>query len=304
MRHLESLRFVDSIARAGSIRKAAEILSITSTALNRRLLALEDELGVPIFERLPRGVRLSAAGELLIHHIRSQLSDLDRVRSQIADLSGERRGHVAIACSQGLLPYFLPQQIARYREQHPAVTFSVALRDRAAAEIALADHSVDLALVFEPVRMAEFHTLIAVRQPVRAVMARDHPLATRDGLRLRDCQPYPVGFPSSSYGVRYLLDRAQQHSSVRLKPVIESDSFEFLRNYPIEEHLISFQIAIGLPGPFERDDLPFCHRPIDARDLPPGLLYLGQLRGRTLSVAAARFANQLVRALADRFERD
>jgi DNA-binding transcriptional LysR family regulator len=304
MRHLESLRFVDAIARAGSIRKAAEILSITSTALNRRLLALEDELGVPIFERLPRGVRLSAAGELLIHYIRSQLSDLDRVRSQIADLSGERRGHVAIACSQGLLPYFLPQQIARYREQHPAVTFSVALRDRAAAEIALADHSVDLALVFEPVRMAEFHALIAVRQPVRAVMARDHPLATRDSLRLRDCQPYPVGFPSSPYGVRYLLDRAQQHSSVRLKPVIESDSFEFLRNYPIEEQLISFQIAIGLPGSFERDDLPFCHRPIDVRDLPPGLLYLGQLRGRTLSVAAGRFANQLVRALADRFERD
>ena len=54
-RQLAPLTFIEAIARAGSIRKAAETLSITSTALNRRVLALEDELGVQIFERLPRG---------------------------------------------------------------------------------------------------------------------------------------------------------------------------------------------------------------------------------------------------------
>jgi DNA-binding transcriptional LysR family regulator len=50
MRHLTTLRYVDAVARAGSIRKAAETLSITSTALNRRLLTIEEELGVQIFE--------------------------------------------------------------------------------------------------------------------------------------------------------------------------------------------------------------------------------------------------------------
>ncbi|MFT4784232.1 MAG: DNA-binding transcriptional LysR family regulator [Paracoccaceae bacterium] len=58
MRHLTHLIYIEIIARAGSIRKAAETLSITSTALNRRVLALEEELGEPVFERLPRGVRL------------------------------------------------------------------------------------------------------------------------------------------------------------------------------------------------------------------------------------------------------
>lgn len=61
MRHLTTLLYIDAVARAGSIRKAADSLSITSTALNRRLLAIEEDLGVPIFERLPRGVRLNAA---------------------------------------------------------------------------------------------------------------------------------------------------------------------------------------------------------------------------------------------------
>jgi DNA-binding transcriptional LysR family regulator len=86
---------------------------------------MEEELGVPIFERLPRGVRLSTAGEILIHHIRAQLGDMERVKSQIVDLAGERRGHVSIACSQALLPYFLPEQISSYRKNHQEVTFSV-----------------------------------------------------------------------------------------------------------------------------------------------------------------------------------
>ena len=110
---------VDAVAKSGSIRKAAEILAIDSTALNRRILAIERELGFDIFERIPRGVRLTTAGEILVHHIRTQSSDFERVKSQIADLSGERRGHVSIACSQALLPYFLPEQISTYRNEHP-----------------------------------------------------------------------------------------------------------------------------------------------------------------------------------------
>ena len=301
MRHLETLRFVDVIARSGSIRKAADTLAITSTALNRRLLALEDELGVPIFERLPRGVRLTAAGELLIDHIRTQISDLERVRSQIAQLAGERRGHVAIACSQALLPFFLPQQISRYRAQHPGVTFSVNLRDREAAEAALIDHSVDLALVLEPVRVADIYTLYKVPQPISAVMSVDHPLAAKPKIRLHDCVPYPIALPNIRYGVRYLLEAAQMRVSYRLLPAVESDSFEFLRNYAAVEHVITFQVPIGLPDAQSDYSVPFCHRPVDGRDLPAASLYLAQLKGRVLPVAAARFAEQMMREFARRF---
>lgn len=299
MRHLTPLQFIDAIARAGSIRKAAETLAITSTALNRRLLALEDELGVPIFERLPRGVRLSTAGELLIHHIRSQLSDFERLKSRISDLAGERRGHVSIACSQALLPYFLPEQIAVYRASHPLVTFSVFLRDRAAAEQALVDHSVDLALVFEPVRLSEFQVLATARQAVHAVMPPHHALAGQETVRLASCAQYPIAMPTVQYGVRHLIDLALRRSSVELRPAVESDSFEFLRRLPAREGIIAFQIPIGLPLDDGVDGI--VSRRLDRRDIPEGLLYLGQLRGRTLPVAAAKFASQLERVLMDRF---
>ncbi|PJA60169.1 MAG: hypothetical protein CO163_05280 [Rhodobacterales bacterium CG_4_9_14_3_um_filter_71_31] len=295
MRHHTLMRAIDAVARAGSIRKAAEQLAITHTALNRRILAFEAELGAPVFERLPRGVRLNPAGELVIHHFRSQIADMERVRSQIADLKGERRGHVAIACSQALLPYFLPREIAAYRAEHPAVTFSVDLRDRDAAEQTLVGHAADLALVFEPVRLTEVQTLLTAPQPVCAVMAADHPLAGSGPVRLRDCLRWPVAIPSAPYGVRHLLDAALSRSSLRLTPAITASSFEFLRQYVLAERMVSFQIPIGLPRG-GGDGL--CSRPVDPRDIAMGLLHVCQLRGRALPVAAARFSAQVVRALA------
>ena len=81
MRFMTSLRFIDVVAREGSIRKAADKLAITSTALNRRILQIEEEIGQPLFERLPGGVRLNTAGEIFLQHIRSQFADLARARS-------------------------------------------------------------------------------------------------------------------------------------------------------------------------------------------------------------------------------
>lgn len=287
------------MVRAGSIRRAAEALSITSTALNRRILAIEKELGVPIFERLPRGVRLSTAGEILIQHVRNQLSDMERVRSQIADLSGVRRGRISIACSQSVMPVFLPEQIALYRREHPAVTFQVFRRDREAAEEALADHTADLALVFEPVRLTNFETLVAVQQPLHAIISRKHPLAKQHVLRLRDCLRYPIALPTHLYGVRAILDASLQRSSMKLQPVIESDSFEFLRHYVRQPDAISFQIPIGIAaGGGSGSDV---SRPVDQRDVKPGVLYLGQLRGRALPVAVSRFGVQVAAALARQF---
>lgn len=300
MRHLLTYRYIDEVAKVGSIRKASETLNITPSALNRRILAFEEELGSPVFERLARGVRLNTVGELLIHHIRGQISDLDRLKSRIADLEGVRRGHVSIACSQALLPYFLPRQIAAYRRAHPAVTFSVLPRDRAAAEQELTSYSCDLALVFEPVRLADFQTLAVVRQPVHAVMAPDHPLAGHETIRLRDCQRYPLCLPTTPYGVRQLLELAAARRGETLKPVVESDSFEFLRHYAANEAVLAFQIPIGLAPPRHAGDL--VSRSVDERDVPAGVLLLGQLRHRALPVASARFADQLVTALQEEFD--
>lgn len=294
MRHLLTLRMIEDVARAGSIRRAAEAMHLTSSALNRRIQRFEEDFGAPIFERLPRGVRLNPAGELLLHHIRTQRADLARVQSQVADLSGQRRGLVTIACSQGLLPYFLPREIAAYRTEHPGVAFRVLVRDRAAAERELSGFTADLALVFEPAFMADFEIIASARQPVQAIMAPDHPLAGRAALRLRECLDWPHAVPETETGVRHLLDLALRGSARRLTPALVSDSFEFLRHYVLHERLVSFQIPVGLT---EAQRSGLVARALPARDVAQGHLMLGHQRGRTLPVAAARFADRLAATL-------
>jgi len=296
MKHLRLLRYVDEVARTGSIRKAAERLNLTASALNRRVQDIEDDLGTQIFERLPRGVRLNAAGELLIRHIRSQLADMNRVRSQIEDLSGFRRGTVSIACSQALAYELLPTAIAAYRREFPLVEFDVQVRDHTDALRALGAFEVDLVLVFRPSVMADFQVLASAEQRVVAIMAADHPLAAAASVRLRDCATFSLALPDRSYGGRQLLDEATARSSFRFEAVVESNSFEFLRNYVRFEQAITFQIEIGAPATL-RDRHGLVARPVDLRDIQPARLAMGQLRGRALPVAAAKFAEQLGRRL-------
>ncbi|MEH6725994.1 MAG: hypothetical protein V7703_07520 [Hyphomicrobiales bacterium] len=84
-----------------------------------------------------------------------------------------------------------------------------------------------------------------------------------------------------------------------IEPVIESDNFEFLRSYALAENILSFQLPIGLPD--ESGETGLLTKLIDPRDVPPGLVYFGQLRGRTLPVAVAKFADQVAKALTARF---
>lgn len=294
MRHLETFRLIEAVARAGSIRKAAEDAGLTASALNRRISRFEDEFGAQIFERLARGVRLNPAGELIVQHYRSQRSDMARVQSQVADLSGVRRGHVSIACSQALLPYFLPEQISLYRKDHPGVTFSVIVRDRSRAEAELAAFNCDLALVFEPMLLVDFDVLAKCPQPVCAVMAYDHPLAQKPELRLRDCLQHRYIAPSAQYGVRSLLDNAAKSIGRTLSPVVETESFELIRHYVLNEQTIGFQIPIGLNTAQQAG---LVVRQISPRDVAPGVLLLGQQRGRSLPVASFRFSMQLGKSL-------
>lgn len=294
MNYQRFLRYLDEVARAGSIRKAAERLNVTASAVNRRIMDLEEELGSPLFERRARGVRLTAAGELFVRYIREQLSEVDRMKSQIEDLKGLRRGTVRIACSQALAHEFLPRQIAQFRLKFPLVDFDVRVHDHEQAMRELAAFEVDLVLVFRPPYLANFRPLMSLQQRLVALMSEQHPLAARKTIRLRDCVGYPVALPEPSIGGRQLLDQVLARGNLRLNVVAQSNSFEFLRNLAMHGDVISFQIKIGTGG---SDASHVVARDIDDRDVPHGDLVFGQLRGRNLPVAASKFSEGIVAAL-------
>ena len=215
MNHLRFLRYFDEVARAGSIRHAAERLHIAPSAINRRIQDLEEELGQPLFERLPRGMRLTAAGELFAQYVRSRAADLDKVRSEIEDLQGLRRGSINLVASQALAPSVMPKVVADFRRRHTLVDFKVSIGDHVQALAALRAFETELVLVFNLAAEADIEVLARFEQRVVATMHRSHPLAQRTGgLRLRECLDYPLVLPNREAGGRQLLERYLERSSV------------------------------------------------------------------------------------------
>ena len=104
----------------------------------------------------------------------------------------------------------------------------------------------DMALVFNLAPEPDLHLVAQFEQKLVVTMHRDHPLAQRPGgVRLRECMDYPVVLPGREAGGRRLLEGYLVRSAVKLRPVVESNSFEFLRGCLRHGHAISFQIAIG-----------------------------------------------------------
>ncbi len=298
MRHLDLFDSIEQIARLGSIRAAAEAQSITSTALNRQVISLENELGQPLFERLPRGVRLNTAGEMFLIHARQQVRDYERLKVQLADLSGVRRGHVTIASTKAAIPYFLPEQINTYLQQHPLVSFKVNPCDIETAQEQLANMEADLAIAFEPLHRREFQTIESLDQEILAVFNKGHALAKRTGpVRLSECLQHPLAMPAKLTGVRSILDlAAQQKAELRMDISVVSEDSQFLLNVVRSSGMVTFDIPLGLSKSYlARNGLEW--RAVHTSDVAMGNLYVGQLKNRTLSVAALKFANQIIAAL-------
>ena len=291
LQYLRVFAYIDEVARAGSIRKAAEALFITPSALDRRVQDLEKELGTELFERHARGMRLTAAGELFLHHVRAQRADFERIHVEIEHLKGLRRGSVAIAASQALAFSVLPELLNRFRRANPGISFKVRICDRQAVVAALRSFDADLGVVYNVQPAADLTTLFQVEQRLCAVMAAKHPLAAQETVKMRDCLQYPLAMPDSSLGGRALLEGFFARSSLKPKVVLESNSFEMLRNYVRSNDAVSFQIQVGTPLARAQDGV--TARLIEERAFPRQPLTVAQLKGRHLPQPALRFLTAL-----------
>jgi len=221
--------FLDEVARFGSIRKAAERLNISPSALNRRILNLEEEYGVQLFERLPRGMRLTAAGELLVGDIRRWRTELDRSRVRLQQMQGLRRGHVSIGLMECLAGSFMNTAFAALGSQHPGLTLDIFVGGTGEVTTRLANGQLDVAICFNVASRNEISKLLSFEVPAGIVVAPHHPLAGRASVRLGDCADHPFILPDMSLATRSLIDRALAASGLQPVPRVVTNSTRLMR---------------------------------------------------------------------------
>jgi DNA-binding transcriptional LysR family regulator len=264
------------------MRKAAAALNVASSALNRQILDLETNLGVQLFERMPRGVRLTSAGEMLLGHVRRMSRDFEFTRSQIEDLRGLRRGHVRVAAIEAMAGTIGRLIVASQREQ-PRVSFEYQITGSREVVSAVFSEEADIGYAFNPPPDRGFQIVAEMRETLHAIMARDHPLAGHASLRLTDCSGYPLLMGDASLGGRHLLDAAAEQASMPLAPVVTGNSVDVMKTIAAGGQGICFQIGLRGEDEPELTAIPLTDRALNGR------LAIGVKKNRQLPSAASVF---------------
>jgi DNA-binding transcriptional LysR family regulator len=202
--HLQetSVRYFLEVVKRGSISEAATRLFVSSSAVSRQISALESLLGVPLFERRPRGMTPTAAGELLAMYARRMTLEADRVLADIDGLQGLYKGTVRVTTTSGFALEFLPSVIARFQRRYPGIQFQLHVARAGSVPATVLSGDADIGLTYS--RAAERDICVEYQQtaPVMVIMRPGHPLARAPFVRLAQLQPYALALPDSGDGAQ------------------------------------------------------------------------------------------------------
>lgn len=294
--HAPAIYYFDMVRRCHSIREAARRLNVASSAVNRQILKLEDEMGATLFDRLPGGLRVTAAGEILTRHITLLLQDVERVRGELDGLHGVQTGHVEIATVEGAAVELLPAALKRMRERYPKVTIGVTVQGSQSIPSAVVNGQADLGLAFALPRSSEITQLCVGHFRLGALMTPSHVLAGESHVSYAQCCEHGVIQAKSELSVHHLIAPLHKRAAPN-KALLHSNSMELARQLARQQLGIAFQTRIGIEADLARGEL--LHIPLSDqggifsdlgvyarkdRDLPVAVQALAHLLGEEIAL--------------------
>ena len=293
----EALRTFLEVARVEHLGRAAEALQADPSTVSRKIARLEQEIGVPLFERIGRSIRLTQAGKRFVGRAERLLSD---IREAVADAEGAvsaESGEVRVGFLHTVGARWLPQRLARFLQAHPGVRFI--LEEGTTAEVASGVLAGDFDLGIlgpPPVNTPDLETVPLFRERVAVVVPLGHRLSGRTSAALGDLADEPLILPRSRSGLRKVIDDAFAAQGLTTKVAYEGDDFSIVQGL-VEAGLGITLMPMPLPSASGRVTV------IPLRDPPIArTMALVWDRRRTLPPAALLFSRELVSEVADPFE--
>ncbi|TCP04965.1 LysR family transcriptional regulator [Caldimonas thermodepolymerans] len=285
--HARALKYFDTIRRCGSIREAARRLHVASSAVNRQLLQLEEEIGAPLFERMPGGLKLTAAGEAFSRHVISVLQDEQRLLAELDALKGIRRGEIKVISVEGLNANLLPAVLERMLTRYPTIKITVRSAGSAQTAQAVIDGDADVAIGFSLERSEALRQCAVGRFALGAIVPPAHPLAQSPQVSFAECARYPLILAGPELSIHHAMRPLIRNHKRPITVLLESASIELAKTLAIRGVGVAFQTRIGIER--EVADGLLVHLPLKA----PGRLLteLGVYvrAGRTLPPALDAF---------------
>ncbi len=193
MNHFDpvSLRLFVAICEERSFSEAADREHLTTSAVSKRLAALEEQIGAPLLERSRRGVKLTAAGEALLPAARGLLASMSSIHAQLSAYAGGVKGHVRVTASLSAIASSLPGDIGIFLRRHNN-TVRVSIDERMSAEVvhSVEEGSADLGVYWDAVITSKLHTVPYRADRLVVLVHKDHELARRKRLTFAETLPY------------------------------------------------------------------------------------------------------------------
>ncbi|CAG8999063.1 MAG: HTH-type transcriptional regulator GltC [Candidatus Celerinatantimonas neptuna] len=290
------LRYFQCVARNGSLSAAANELHVAVSAVSRQIHRLEKQLGLQLFERLPRGVKLTEAGKILhAYALRNQL-ELRNVLAQMRGVTTLHQHRIRIACPEGMAWYFLPKTISEYRKNNSNIRFDLHVVSSSRASEMVKSGQVDLALTFNLSPLMGIKIIASHKAPICALMSSKHSLAKKERLTLSDLKNYPITMTLGPSTIRYLFDISCNLSNISIIPEFCCDSLGAI--YTMTEQSSSVIALCGIVSVRERatqDHLII--KPIDDPQLHRRKLQIQVMTDRKLTQPFTDFLHLLQKRL-------
>lgn len=214
------------IAQTGSFNRAAERLYLTQPSVTARIQALEKELGQQLFERKPRGVRLTDAGRALLPHAERILQVIAKARQAVTDLETASGGTLTVGAALTISTYTLPEILARFKATHPLIEVSLRTGRSRQVQQLVQEDAVQVGLIHAP--MASNSDLVAIplhTEPVVLVAPPGHSLAG-GGVRVERLAEEPFITPDRASGYWSLVEQFWAGAGLAPRITMELDSIE------------------------------------------------------------------------------
>lgn len=286
-----ALRYFLEVARSGSLTEASARLHVAASALSRQIAGLEAQLGTPLFDRHPRGMVLTAAGEILAVHARRTALDAERALGEIGALQGLRAGRVRLATSDAFANELVPRLCVEFQRLHAGIQFSVTSLPTAQVPGAVRSGAADIGLCFS--RAPQHDIAVAYRQsaPVLALIPPGHALAGAASVTLAQMARHPLALPPPETTVRQMIDIVCSRQGLQLAPVLISNHAKTVLNFVAHGGGLSVASEIAARHLVAAGAIvtrPISDPGMDLRDLE-----VQTLAGRSLPVAVQAFLDLL-----------
>jgi len=223
---LKQLKYFLALANCGSFRVAARECGISQPGLSRQIMALEETIGAPLFDRGGRRATLTPVGERLLPHARRVLKELEQAKSEIAELLRPDRGEITIAGLHSVNTYLLPSLLATFRERFPQTQLRLTSLGSERIVKVLLDRLVDLAVVMGPVTTPELVSTLLYEEDLAILVPAAHPLARQHRATLAQLERYPHVVFREGYAMRTAVDRFFAESESGYEIAVELNTLE------------------------------------------------------------------------------